>query len=144
MLNPQLYQMACKELHYTPDIDLFASRNNCQLHKFVSFKQDPDAEYIDAFTLNWEELKFWAFPPFNMLLKTVKKIAADKAEGILILPLWKAQPFYSFALRMRISAGLTFFPRSDRPVLVLPGAPNKIHRMENLKLAAWRVSGRKL
>ena len=36
-----------------PDIDLFASRLNAQLKTFASWKSDPEASYVDAFTLTW-------------------------------------------------------------------------------------------
>ena len=39
---------------------------------------DPTAEAIDAFTLNWHTLKFYAFPPFSIMPKVLKKIQTDK------------------------------------------------------------------
>lgn len=36
-----------------PDIDLFASRLNFKLERYVSWKPDPYALYIDAFTVDW-------------------------------------------------------------------------------------------
>ena len=45
-------------------IDLFASRLTAQLPRFVSWKPDPEAEAVDAFTLDWSQLRGCAFPPF--------------------------------------------------------------------------------
>ena len=39
-----------------PDIDLFASRLNHKVPKYASWKPDPLASFVDAFTLNWDEL----------------------------------------------------------------------------------------
>ena len=36
-----------------PSIDLFASRLNFQLRPFVSWKPDPEAFAIDAFSISW-------------------------------------------------------------------------------------------
>lgn len=62
-----------------PDIDLFASRINSKCEKFVSWKCDPEAFQIDAFTLNWSNYYFYAFPPFSLILKCLHKIQTDKA-----------------------------------------------------------------
>ncbi|KAI8438149.1 hypothetical protein MSG28_010773 [Choristoneura fumiferana] len=49
-----------------PDIDLFASRTNSKCKSFISWKKDPDAIAVDAFTVKWSEYFFYAFPPFNL------------------------------------------------------------------------------
>lgn len=46
-----------------PDIDLFASRNNAKVSTFCAWKRDPDALFIDAFTLNWKKNFFYGFHP---------------------------------------------------------------------------------
>ena len=37
----------------TPEIDLFATRRNTKLPKFVSWKPDPVSCFVDAFTISW-------------------------------------------------------------------------------------------
>lgn len=51
-------------------IDMFASRLNKQLDRFESWKADPEAEFIDAFTctLNWKNM-FLCFSPFQYDIK---------------------------------------------------------------------------
>jgi hypothetical protein len=51
-LKHELFQRICHHF-FTPDIDLFASRLNCHLSKFVSWTFDPQASYTDAFTISW-------------------------------------------------------------------------------------------
>lgn len=34
---------------------------------------------IDAFTLSWTQLDFYAFPPFCIINKVLNKIVSDKA-----------------------------------------------------------------
>jgi len=48
-------------------LDLFASRTNSQLYRYVSWKPDPYALYIDAFTGIWNNEYFFAFPPFSLI-----------------------------------------------------------------------------
>lgn len=93
-----------------PEIDLFASHKNAKCAKFVFWFPDPGAFAVDAFTLNWSEYFFYAFPPFSMILRAINKIILDKAEGILIVPLWDTQPWFPLLLHYRISS---FLPLQD-------------------------------
>ncbi|KAJ8916916.1 hypothetical protein NQ315_013386 [Exocentrus adspersus] len=78
----------------SPEIDLFASRNNYKCKKFVSWFKDPECLACDAFTLNWAKCFFYAFPPFSLILKTLQKILQDHAQGIVVVPLWPSQPWF--------------------------------------------------
>ncbi|KAJ8918214.1 hypothetical protein NQ315_014082, partial [Exocentrus adspersus] len=69
----------------TPEIDLFASRNNKKCEKFVSWFRDPDA-FLSLFS--WRKYYFYAFPPFSLLPRVIKKIREDKATGIVVAPYW--------------------------------------------------------
>ena len=84
----------------TPKIDLFASRLNNQLPAYVSYKPDPNAYAVDAFSLDWSKLQICAFPPFSCISQCVQKIKTDKVEGILVIPHWSTQPFYSKIMKM--------------------------------------------
>ena len=53
MLNNSLLSVALESLEFAPEIDLFASRIYTQFHIYVSYRPDPNAFAIDAFTLNW-------------------------------------------------------------------------------------------
>ena len=88
---------ALKRLEVSPVIDLFASRINKQLPRYVSYRPDRDAEAIDAFTLNWENLNFYAFPPFSVIPTVLAKIQKERAEGIVVLPDWPTQSWYAKA-----------------------------------------------
>lgn len=78
---------------------------------FFSWKKDPEAEAIDAFTRNWaEEGLFWAFPPFSVILRVLQKIKAEGAEGIVVLPDWSNHPWYPLFTELVISEKLFFKP----------------------------------
>ncbi|CAH2096873.1 unnamed protein product [Euphydryas editha] len=69
------------------DIDLFAFRTNTKCKTYVSWHPDPDASCVDAFTINWHNINFYAFPPFTLILRCLQKIVNDEACGILVFPL---------------------------------------------------------
>ena len=71
---------------FQPHLDLFASRLNSQLKTYVSWQPEPESWAVDAFSLNWNTLKCYAFPPFSLLGRTLSKICQNQAEGILIAP----------------------------------------------------------
>ena len=100
MLNNSLLSVALESFEFAPEIDLFASRINAQFHKYVSYRPDPHAFAIDAFTLNWGELKFYAFPPFSLIAAVLSKIQNEGGEGICVLPDWSTQSWYTKAFQI--------------------------------------------
>ena len=72
-LDEQLFQKICEEFG-KPEVDLFASRLNYQLEKYMSWKPDPQACAVDALCVSWKDIYFYAFPPFSMILKVLQKI----------------------------------------------------------------------
>ena len=61
-----------------PDLDLFASGLNHQVKRYVSSIEDPRAQAIHAFLVNWEgggerDLLMYAFPPFSLIQKCLKR-----------------------------------------------------------------------
>ena len=63
-----------------PEINLFASRSNAKCSKFISWKKDSESFAVDAFTISWEGLDFYAFPPPCLILRVLQKIKQDKAQ----------------------------------------------------------------
>lgn len=49
---------------------------------------------MDAFTTDWSEHYFYAFPPFSLVLRVLNKVIADKANGIVVVPYWPSQAWY--------------------------------------------------
>lgn len=52
-LNQELYEEGICKLSVKPDIDFFASRLNYRLKPYLSYKPDPGAVAVDAFTVQW-------------------------------------------------------------------------------------------
>lgn len=60
-LNKAALQNALSSFNFQPDIDLFASRIHYLFPKYVSYRPDPEAFAIDAFSLRWSKLDFTPF-----------------------------------------------------------------------------------
>lgn len=119
MLNPNVYQHIVKIFNITPNIDLFASRLNFQLKPFASFRPDPEATHVNCYLLSWTDYIIYAFPPFNQIAKTLLKIEMDKASGILIVPNWPKQLWYS---KLRKMSKRSFLIHHRKDLLTLPSS----------------------
>jgi len=123
----------------TPSIDLFASRLNYQLKPFVSWRPDPEAMVIDAFSINWKE-NFYAFPPFAMINRVLQRVEQDQSQGIIIVPLWTTQVWFPRLLHMLIDYPITL-PKGPR-TLSLPSNQERLHPLhKKLTLLACKLSG---
>ena len=78
-LNDKLFKKVVK-VFGEPEIDLFATRLNNKVDKYVSWKPDPTAFAIDAFSLEWSNMYFYAFPPFSCISRVIQKILDEGAE----------------------------------------------------------------
>ena len=83
-------------------IDLFASRLSTQLPQYVSWRPDPEALHADALTMDWVPFKGYAFPPFNLIPAVLNKLSQDKADIILVAPIWPAQPWWPLLLSLLV------------------------------------------
>ena len=86
MLCPKSLHKSLKILKFNPEADMFASTINYRFHTYFSNNADPKAKAADSFTVSLHSLKFYVFPPFSIISRTPKKIKAEKAEGILVVP----------------------------------------------------------
>lgn len=121
-----------------PHIDLFASRLNAKCRNYVSWRRDPHALNIDAFTLDWSKSFFYSFPPFSLILKCLRKIMTDKACGIMVVPLWPSQPWYP--LFVALSQNEIIYLKPEAELLVSPSREQ--HPMwKSLTLVASLLSG---
>ncbi|PFX16514.1 Retrovirus-related Pol polyprotein from transposon 17.6 [Stylophora pistillata] len=121
-------------------IDLFANKNNAQLERFYSYLPDPRAEQFDAPVQPWREENAYAFPPFNLISKCLKKISLEGATLLIVCLVWPAQAWYPYLLQLLTSNpvllpshnNLLLDPLGNRHPLIINNSP---------PLAGWRVSG---
>lgn len=95
------------------DLDLFASSINAKCSRFISWFPDPLAHAVNAFSLDWGGIYFYAFPPFILILRVLRKIINDRAEGVVVVPWWPAQPWFPLFNRLIISRPIRFEPDSN-------------------------------
>ena len=121
--------MLCpKSLHKTLKILKFKQANiNYQSCTYFSYLADPKVKAVESFTVSWHSLKFYASPPFLSNFKTLKKIKAEKPEGILVVPYWPNQFWFPVLLKTLIDKPvLTTFRKN---LLKLPQYAKLVHPM---------------
>ena len=131
MIKPYLFEQVC-DVFGRPSIDLFASRINWQLDKYVAWRPDPRATHIDAFTLQWNDLYSYTFPPFSLIPQVLRKDEEESRALLLVIPLWSTRPWFA-ALIKRLHHKALILPRR---CLRLPQDLRAQHRLvKTLRLA---------
>ena len=134
MLNPTFLHQA------HPDVDMFASRLNAQFPRYMSYRPDPGAESIDAFSAQWNMIQGYYFPPFSVIPKVLQKLEHDQATGVVVIPRWPTQAWYSVAMKMLISHPVLL--QHNPKLLLLPSHPQEVHPLHRkLDLLVCHLSG---
>ena len=93
-LNPKHFDKACR-IWGVPKWDLFASRQNAKVKQYCSWKPDPGASHIDAFTMDWTGANLYAFPPFSLVQRVLNKAREEPPRRLLLVtPTWPSRPWY--------------------------------------------------
>ena len=138
-LNPSIF-IQISTVFGTPSVDLFASRINHQLETYVSWRPDPGAAYIDAFTVDWTRFtNGFAFPPFCLITRCLQKIVQDQATIILVVPLWPTQAWFSRLVSLLVLPPRVFKVTKDVLTNPLLGTTHPLS--SKLVLMACKVSG---
>ena len=72
-----------------PGIDLFDSHLNTKCTKYASYKPDPDAYHVNAFSLCWLDLHSYIFPAFSIVGRALAKLSQDWVAALVIVPCWQ-------------------------------------------------------
>ncbi|VDL82191.1 unnamed protein product [Nippostrongylus brasiliensis] len=125
-----------------PSVDLFASRLNHKLPSYFSLNPDPGATKVDAFAQSWWGTFGFAFPPFALVGRVIRKAIRDRSSIIIVAPLWRSQ--YWFPLLLRHAESLPVRLESKKsPLLVDPsGGVHPLMKQKNFILLAWKISPR--
>ena len=137
-LKRDIFVKALKFLKVMPVIDLFASRLNYQIDKYASFRPDPEAFCVDAFSICWNET-FYAFPPFCIISRVLEKVKREGANGVIVVPDWPSQTWF-YALQELI-VGQPILVTEQETMLYLPQKREEVHRLKKLRLIICHVSG---
>ena len=121
---------------------MFASRTSHQTHKYMSLKTDPQCIAVDAFQQDWSQGILYAFPPFNLIGKVLKKVRSQQSDLILVAPVWVTQPWYPLLLELAVGVPILL----PKHVEVLENPEGEVHPLlenQTLQLSAWAISGQK-
>ena len=121
-----------------PPINLFASRANYKLKRIYSYYPDPLAAGMDTFFFDWlNEIN--VFPQFNLIPRVLQKLEHEKAEGILVVPIFVNRSWFTRLLTLLIDKPL-WLPSSDIS-LTFPYRRKTIPTRPKTKLMTCHVSG---
>ena len=82
-LDPVIWNMISQTLGPL-HLDLFARFWNRQTERFIAWRGHPRAEGIDAFSLQWPMVGAYAFPPFGLISRTLKKVQEEQITLVII------------------------------------------------------------
>jgi hypothetical protein len=127
-------------LIWPTEVDLFAAAWNCQLPKFVSWIPQPNSAAVNAFSLSRFHLRAYAFPPFALIPRCLAKIKREKADLVLICPLWPSQPWWTLLLEMAIDVPRVF---RFHPLFLYSSDlhPHPLLQSGKFLLSAWMLYG---
>ena len=128
-----------KSLYPLVETDMFASRINAKLKKYVSFYPDHEAFAVDAFSINWDKKVLYMFPPFSVIPRILQKIQMEQAEVVLVAPVWKTQTWWPH-LQKLLCQDWYMIPSAYK-VLSLHHKPAKRHPLKHLQLGVFRITG---
>ena len=124
-----------------PVIDLFASRDNNQVERFLTWRPDPLAVGTDAMQWNWDkEHLVYAFPHVSMIWKVLQKLKKHRRTTmILIAPAWITRHWYPILLSLLIERPILL---GKNPDLLLDQQLQRhdLQVLGHLNLVAWKVS----
>ena len=139
-LDTRKLRLALSILQFTPNTNLFASSINLQFPCYVAYTPDTDCVAVYAFSLKWQPLQFYAFPPLCVINRVLQKILQDQVSGVLVVPDWPTRAWYS--LLARICTPCPILLRPSLSLLFLPSNQLHHHAMcHKLSLLVYLASG---
>ena len=64
MLQLKFLNLALEHLCFKSEIDLSVTNIHTHFGKYAAFRPDPGTMYIDAFSIDWSDLKFLCIPSY--------------------------------------------------------------------------------
>ena len=82
----------------------------------------------------------YAFPPFYLIGRCLRKVREEKASLVLIALIWRSQPCYPILLELLIDLPL-ILPEDPMLLMDLFSNPHPLVVSGQLQLATWKLSG---
>ena len=86
-----------------PKIDLFVSYLNKKTAIFCTWDHHPLAYAVDAFSVTWDQMFAYAFPPIFRIPKVLEHMKQGHCQVILIAPQWLRRHWYPDLLQLCIA-----------------------------------------
>ena len=120
-----------QELFGPHSVDLFATRDNRLLPRFVSWRPDPESVATDAFMFPLKGENPYCFPPVACIPRLLREVLHQQATVTLIAPDWST-PWMPDLRRMLIAPPVRL---PEKPISVVSSD------FQNWKLTCFRISG---
>ena len=118
------------------------SSENAQRSCYISFRRDPEVQAIDAFSLSWKALDFYAFPPLSVILRVVRvlqKVWRNRESRVITAPVWPTLVWWQLLNTLLIREPVTLPSRTS--LLFRPSQPVKTrHLLLKLHLLVCKIS----
>ena len=101
-LDPRVFHRACRRFGVEPTVDLFASRDNRQVTRFCSWRQDK-MSLGDAFQLNWSQEVAWLNPPWVLYHRALNKLDREGGLALACVPVWRSAPWWTLVQKMAVA-----------------------------------------
>ena len=125
MLSHKLFKILCDKFQFSSQVDLFATRLNKQIHKYVSWMPDAYWIAVNGFNFSWKIHKIYAFPPFSLVGPAISKPIRESTIGIMIIAKWTTQHWFPTMLAHLVDHPIQF--PSGLKTLSLPFKPSNAH-----------------
>ena len=137
-LHPRIVQAVFRSWG-TPTVDMFATSLNNRLPVYCSPVPDPLAWKVDAFTVPWDGLDVYAFPPFPVIRLCINRVLTSQRTRVtLIAPKWPRQEWYPDLLALCVEEPLEL--PLWRNLLRQPHSQAVHGALGRLGLHAWKLS----
>ena len=134
-LLQEVFDQICRRWH-KPEVDLFVTKFNHKLPRFVSPVPDLLAWKVDALSVPWQDLDAYVFPPVALLGKVVSKLIDQGFRRvILIAPGWPNMSWFWDLVSMSVQIPLRL-PRVGN-LLTQPFNQCPHRDLHSLNLHAW-------
>ena len=140
MLHPDLFSLIQTRFGKV-QVDLFASEQTAQVPRYISYRAEERAWYVDVFSRPLPKgLSMYANPPFALMGRLLAKVRREAAELTLVAPVWTSQPWWPDLQSMMVETPLTL-EREEGLFLLPQGYPPDKIQHPRWRMIACKVSG---
>ena len=101
MLAPFMFWRACKELRFSPTVDMFATTYYKHVERYYAPTMYPHAAGADAFAVNWQlERRPYTNSTWPLIGRVLRKIETDQVSVIVVALNWIWAPWFKLCKKL--------------------------------------------